>query len=573
MVQAGGGRESRFKLGRALAVLVASLVIAGGGSWVPALAAPPIVSGHTIGSDVAFHMIQRGVPLGYRTTIKGDLNLNSLDSIDKPFRCVNCTIKGSLTAQDVEFKRIVNLGGLRVTGQLDLFAATFDDDVLLRTSYRGPAVISKTATFGLATFKQRAVFDGTQFGGDSTDFSGAKFLGEASFRGTSFSGPVKFSLDDFEQGVSFGVIPSLTAGSTSAQTPTPSPAPTPTPTPTIQCEPPPICRSSVIGVFVGDVDFTGTLFRGDANFLLRRFDGNANFAGARFGGDTEFTEAQFVHEAHFGGTHFAGATSFRGVTFAGRAFFSYATAASSLEFRQAKFPKGVTFQLLAVDGELSLRGASTAPLPGQHGKGCRGEPINMSRLRTTDLDMDVSLVNCVAESQPAGEKLTVREQILQLVEASAGRRGEIGLANDAHYRLLSLENQNHNGQPLRFLNWLLYGEVAGYFVRAVHPATALLALLLVFVLIRIAYRRRVRGVWRDTVASMREAIRGKKASTTASLPRPRSKTAPAPPLPSKWSTGLTRLEVWTFRIVFVLLLIAVAKSNSTLRQLLDSLTG
>lgn len=84
--------------------------------------------------------------------------------------------------------------------------------------------------------------------------------------------------------------------------------------------------------FVGNADFSDTLFRDEARFADVRFDGDAIFRDATFegparcdemtvGGDADFQHATFRRSAVFGGAHVEGVARFQRATFDGPARF------------------------------------------------------------------------------------------------------------------------------------------------------------------------------------------------------------------------------------------------------------
>src|SRR5262249_18438774 len=83
-------------------------------------------------------------------------------------------------------------------------------------------------------------------------------------------------------------------------------------------------------------------------------------------------------------------------------------------------------------------------------------------------------------------------KILALIESSAKQRGDLGIANDAYYRLRILTS-NHYGQPWRALDYVFYRGVAGYLVRPLRPLLVLFVSVFLLALIRALRLRKPSG--------------------------------------------------------------------------------
>src|SRR5207244_2542536 len=128
-----------------------------------------------------------------------------------------------------------------------------------------------------------------------------------------------------------------------------------------------------------------------------------------------------------------------------------------------------TFRDLSIAGTLSLAGAES-----------RGK-VSITGLSASNLVMAPALVDSVRGFDD-------QTSLLTLLEKSARDRGDLAVANDARFRLLTLENQT-GGRVKRLADWIFYRRIAGYLVRPVHPFSGLLSRLLVGTVIRVSAGR------------------------------------------------------------------------------------
>ena len=75
--------------------------------------------------------------------------------------------------------------------------------------------------------------------------------------------------------------------------------------------------------------------------------------------------------------------------------------------------------------------------------------------------------------------------VLAMIESSAKARGDLGVANDAHYESLVIASRNYSW-PIRVLDFVFYRTFAGYLVRPFQPLLALLALAAVVTAFQLA---------------------------------------------------------------------------------------
>lgn len=477
-------------------------------------------------------------------TVAGSLDLRPLQSVSRPIRCLNCVFQGSLLASDVIFQRVVDLSGALVQGSLDFRGAVFQDAFLLRPSEDQGAVVEGTSRFALAAFVGRAGLDGATFG-EGADFTGSRFLSDASFAEADFGGPGVSALATFDL-VSFGGSV-LFSGSTER------------------------------GRFWGDSSFSRTAFEEGADFRQRAFQGNATFEGATFQGPLDFTLASFTRGALFDRASFRGTASFVAATFSQDASFRFVAVSRSLDFFGAQF-----------FGDASFFGMSAA-VPVSLDRILMNGQLDMSRVAVDDLTMELEIV-------PKIGGVVVQENVLRLIEESARDRGDLSVANRARFELLSLQNDQSGGLK-RWLDWFFYRTIAGYLVRPAHPLVAFLLLLAVGTLVRTGSRWRELWPARQgnpagsTAAAegktgARAATRVRRVKMAASLFKGLADTAsvafrPKPGIGledseriSSYGVAAVRwVEFLGFKVLIALFLFGLANSNATLRDLVDAVRG
>lgn len=164
---------------------------------------------------------------------------------------------------------------------------------------------------------------------------------------------------------------------------------------------------------------------------------------------------------------------------------------------------------------------------------------------------------------------------LERVEAGAKARGDLGLANEAHYRLRVLKSNDYSWL-WHVLDVVFNRWIAGYLVRPLRPLLTLLALALGVFLLRSAWRglrddrsRRPTERGRVIRRPVGEAIArgGNELLDTLAAVWPRKPS----PESSDWARLGRRVEGLAYRILIVCVLLGLANSNPTLRQMLDAL--
>lgn len=284
--------------------------------------------------------------------------------------------------------------------------------------------------------------------------------------------------------------------------------------------------------------FGNTGFKEPALFKRALFRGNVDFGAAYFNQVGDFAQASFAGDAVFIGAWFIGT----GSQYA--AIFERATSAGGFNFSFATIDRASTFERLTASKGVSFQGAL---LPSR-------EVLTMDGLAAHDLFMSVADVS--GSVQPLDQR-----GVLDLIEASADARKDLGTANDALYAKRELISGGY-AWPARLLDAVFYRGVAGYLVRPLRPLLALLALVAAFSLYRLAKPLRVRVRPLGLRRLGRGLARwGHEVLDTLALVFGRGSPA----------GESRRIEILAYRILLVCALIGLANSNPTLRQMVDAL--
>jgi uncharacterized protein YjbI with pentapeptide repeats len=485
-------------------------------------------------------------------TVTGTLDLRSVGTVVQPFRCLDCQFMGPVIAPDVVFQRIVVLSGSQFHDRIDLRGAVFQHGLFVRTS-RHASVFDGFSLFSLSTIADVAAFDGATFR-DEANFTGVRFEGDASFVDTTFATVGRFTQASFGGSALFFT------------------APRPGGVPTVTG-----CRTPVPGTFGTFGIFSRAVFTGPADFRLRCF-AHADFRSATFHSKANFTQAQFRGPAAFDNSSMEGDGLFVSAIFQTEGSFVQVAVARSLDFEGASFRAG-DFSGLTVSGTLSFADTAFRSV------------VRMHRVVAAGLQLEPSNAERVMG-------LSDRERVLAIVESSATASGDLATANDAHFRLLSLENTRSSG-PKRWIDSAFYKGVAGYLVSPIHPLIAFFVLLVVLGIARGVGRRRThrRARKRPDPTTSRRTARGARtrakarraplgvvqwagaifegmADTMANAFRrkpdvtieDRERVGPYVVAGARWAESIA------FKVLIALFLICLASSNATLRQLVDSVT-
>jgi uncharacterized protein YjbI with pentapeptide repeats len=348
--------------------------------------------------------------------------------------------------------------------------------------------------------------------------------------------------------------------------------------------------------FGGGLNFSLATFRdlasfeyatigGPADFSLARFRGDAVFASAEFDRVASFERASFAKPADFRSSDFQGGASFERADFARRAVFANSMYGSWADFADVTLEGagdfigavfGGTGQGFATSFERLLAGGNVDFGGGEFdGRTSFKDVLARGALSFGDVTMPPTphLLNFDSASAPAfsmdveeslsAVRLADREHVLGLIEEGAKARGDLRVANDAHYELEVLRSRRYRW-PRRTLDVVAYRTIAGYFVRPLHPLGFLLALAAL-----VAFGRTIAGTTRPPRKWLRAAHFAVRRLLLEFLDaialvgsRRESDGTPA---------DRRRIEAVIYRLLAACALIGLANSNPTLRQMFHAL--
>ncbi len=378
--------------------------------------------------------------------------------------------------------------------------------------------------------------------------------------------------------------------------------------------------------FAADVTLASTRFLDGASFSAATFEHQASFEGARvartgdfsqckffesvaftrsqFDGKADFTQATFSGDGRFDSSDLDAGGSFRAAEFTGRALFERLTLGKTLDFRGATFAGDAILNYVEGPGTLSLEGIKVIhdehSVPHDRGQPCHGDPkekgdhgahLFTDQIAVEHLRMEVDSCGFVRGSD-------AQKRLLEIIERSAEAREDLGVANDARFRRLSIEGAEKKGLARR-ADRVLYRAVAGYFVKPLHPLSALLLLLVAASFVRavpqvvpdVAGRRRdtsgrgssrshgaIAGRVHDVVLTGERAgaawLRALAASFSAVMRRKPDVTMTcAQDVRSYLRAGAAWLELVTYKVLVAVFLVALGNSNATVRQVFDAVVS
>jgi uncharacterized protein YjbI with pentapeptide repeats len=413
---------------------------------------------------------------------------------------------------------------------------------------------------------------------DDADFEQATFCEQASFASARFRGAARFGRADFRSSSLFPVA------------------------------------DFDHEAFFASANFGGGL----ADFGAATFGGVADFRQAVLGGPIAlrrefpitFADAVFRERADFSRVNFLQQTSFRDSRMADGVFraatfrppedgeegmilvsFDHATVGRRLDLDEAT---------LLSAAELGWLSAATLSLHETR----FGNPFTLNAHA-------VSVGELVAGLDSLDHVDIDRDRIalLRLLESSAKARSDLRLANDAHFRLQALEARN-DWLPRRVADYTLYQYVAGYLVRPGYPLFWLIVIVFLATVARTArfMLEASRGrtsepdaeIGTPGVPSEREEQKGPsdaREGRTRPSPVREEQTGPSadpsrrapvessPPeglgqsaLTAFWLTvagrpepsSLRRAEVMVYLLLIACILVALANTNPTLRDMIDT---
>jgi uncharacterized protein YjbI with pentapeptide repeats len=448
-----------------------------------------------------------------RVRVTGPVDLDRVDTVRRTFECHECVFTGPISAHDVIFKRLVDLAGSTFNARVDFAGARFEGPALFRAAAADNQPITNEPA---CRFRRAAVFSVAAFE-DVASFRHAGFCGEADFREARFS------------------------------------------------------DSTFSGAWFKRAEFARAAFRGVTLFNDVHFRRHASFGEADFRQRADFSRTFFLNGGDFADSRFSAGASFLSAEFRAwlkirgdedpaeeAATFQNAVSGGDLNFTFAKFKHQVTnFSHFASSGSLVFDDAFFDPDSG----------FTLEFIQVRDLSLAVDAVNGIGDRS---EQIAV----LKKIENSAKERGDVSIANDAHYRMRVLKSEDYNTM-WKALDLVFYRGIAGYLVRPLRPLLVLLILATVFA----ALRMRSRHIQQTDEDGRRPALgrrllvrAGRRCETFASCLL--DTLAIAGP---RWRRGdrtlevHERLEVVAYRLLVICAVVGLANSNPTLRDMLDSL--
>ena len=464
--------------------------------------------------------------------ITGHFDLQPLGVVKHAFVCRGCYFT-DFVAPDVVFSAPVDLSGARIAGRVNLRAAEFQDTALFGAPWIHASEFHGVADFRLTRFEKFAGFEQVRFV-RRAEFGLSRFEAGADFAGAQFGGQVGFTAATLIDTTTF-------EGARFARSAT-------------------FLRTQ----FQGDTDFREGMFSRDVTFEDAAFSAGADISQATFTGSATFDRCRFVKGATFLGSRFSG-TGPGYSAFSGS--FDYVVADAPLSFADATFSK------------LALFTHVTAPAISFRSVHIHGRGTSMHNLSTSDITLSVDTVSTHinAEDQVA---------LLALIEESAKAHNDLGLANQAHYQL-QVDASRHYRFVRRIGDLVFYRWIAGYLVEPLNPLVVLVSLALIMAALRCLYRqtrvdraasarrhprRAARHGWRF-LSELPDEFLDTLSTVGRGAPAPAAAPAQAKALvTSATSRGtVRRLEVLAYRLLLVCVLLGLANSNPTLRQMFDAL--
>jgi hypothetical protein len=119
-------------------------------------------------------------------------------------------------------------------------------------------------------------------------------------------------------------------------------------------------------IFPGTADFDSAQFTGTTRFEGARFYGAARFRDSQFSGNTRFHQAQFLQDAEFQNAQFLRVVWFRGVQFTGQADFEKAQFSLEAWFDETEFADKTGFGRAEFSGEARFHKAQFAGIAEFH---------------------------------------------------------------------------------------------------------------------------------------------------------------------------------------------------------------
>ena len=449
---------------------------------------------------------------GATITSKVDL---SDGPVAKTFTCLNCRFQQAFVAVDTTFGSLVDVRGSTFAGNVDFAKANFTAQAV----FGSPSSVTRFAAstdFSLATFHDLATFEDAIF--QERDAKAARKSCDATVPDTT-----DFQLARFDAGATFAT-----------------------------------------DAIYGDADFRRALFTGTADLSNMRFLQQAMFDGTEFQGAVNLGAGNFKCSSSFESARLDKGASFVATTFPAQSdapdisdSFQGLQCGGTLDFSFAELGRSVSFKNMVVNGGITFHGAKLMS---------NGE-VTWANVAATSLDMDVGQAKKAIDS-------TDLPTVLADIESSAKASGDLGRANDADYELKVLAS-NQRGWFGHAVDVVFYRTMAGYLVRPLQPLAALLILAAIMTLVHAGRKAwphpaaTSRGWWnrcKSEAGRIRRILPplGTAYLETLALVVPGKGPSPSQ-RPIRW------LEVIAYRLLFVCMLIGLANTNPTLRQMLDAI--
>jgi uncharacterized protein YjbI with pentapeptide repeats len=424
------------------------------------------------------------------------------------------TVEHRLECRNCRFERDLIGTGVVFARTLDLSGSRIDGAVKMQGArFREPVLLGSPPAPRATQFGGKVDFSLAKFD-DFVTFEDAQFAKGADFVYTRFGGDAIFTYGTFDAWASFARA-----------------------------------------WFTSGADFRYGVFRTVSSFVSSDFRGSADFSNARFLREVNLRLARFDGDGSFYGTEFAGFDSDWSATFEG------VTVGGSVDFGLSSFWTDAEFSRMTAR-RVSFEEAQFS------------RSIRMAAFSAVDLRMSVGTVlRSVQHDEQRG--------ILRQIEASAKTRGDLAAANDAHYAQEVLAS-NAYPWPRRSLDFAFYRLVAGYFVRPLRPLTAFVVLVLLFSIAR-CLRPEQKDAQSEQARQQEERARRRRRlrlrAVGHGLARLGGQCLDTISFVGRLKTrpdgaavgGPSRLEMLTYRALVVCVLIGLANSNPTLRQMFDAL--
>ncbi len=258
--------------------------------------------------------------------------------ITTAIRIVNCRLKGTIKKKELESRSVIfmkNIDFEKTTFEnsvnFDNFifngSAIFTDTIFKDKGYFRHAKFLGLTNFNNANFKIKADYNGTEFLGENTGFSGTRFQGEASFIKSKFKEQVNFDEATFDGEAKFDKSTFKVAIFSGA------------------------CfkeKSRFLGADIITAYFNEVNFHGMSNFEVKSF-GKSEFKNAKFKNTVSFDGAIFNDNSYFNETSFDDTASFNNTNFEKDVNFDKAMFSGETNFRDTKFKGKVNFSYASLE--------------------------------------------------------------------------------------------------------------------------------------------------------------------------------------------------------------------------------